>query len=326
MHQVTMFTKTRVVPDAIEWLLYDEREILRGSGQSINVAAEPTARGNKLTLAIALPELPPGTYTIECTTQVGEKTFTHTESYIIESNSFYDDEVIIAFEPKLKWLAPFDGSVRITSGETDLAKGVITFGSQIDLGFGQLKPSMVPYFITLLSNEGEYESRRLYYINPSIGSAMGEIRKFIDRLNMDCRLDSLKLSDGDYLDMLQRGMDHFNGIGLRTDFYMSNAQGPIRHYWLLCAQWWAITTRYLEEGLTSFNYSGAAIQLDIDVTQYLDAYAGKLEAQLGELPAFKRQLALDSNTGGSGAYGLGKRTPGATGVSWGPVTGSSFFR
>jgi hypothetical protein len=102
---------------------------------------------------------------------------------------------------------------------------------------------------------------------------------------------------------LRRGMDMFNNAhGVFTSFTMTNAMGGVREFWLLCAEKAALEAQYGLEAEKSFNFSGAAISLDVDRTQYLDAMIGKIDQVLdAQLKPFKQNLIIKGNTGGDGS-------------------------
>lgn len=102
---------------------------------------------------------------------------------------------------------------------------------------------------------------------------------------------------------LRRGMDTFNGWqGQFSNFTMTRAKGVVREYWLLCAEKAALEAQYLMEGEKAFNFSGAAITLDVDRTSYLDNMASKIQSQLdNDLKPIKVNLIIKGNTSGDGS-------------------------
>jgi len=102
---------------------------------------------------------------------------------------------------------------------------------------------------------------------------------------------------------LRRGMDYFNGFqGQFSSFTMTNALGPVREYWLLCAEKAALEAQYLMEGEKAFNFAGAGISLDVDRTSYLDNMASKIQSVLdSDLKPLKVNLIIKGNTNGDGS-------------------------
>lgn len=319
---VNINTRTHEVPYGGTWSLFrDSDDILIARETSTLASSEQTKRGIRLNFGCAIPEyLEPGAYTIEMEVELGGKVYTSTEPYIVAETEQYDDGVIITLKPVFSWNPPASGTVEITYHNKVVGRSRVKQHKPNKLAIRLPKAQLEPAHLILLSN-GSYISYRVYYINSSILSAVEEIKKMLDRLNMQLRMDSLKFTDGDYLDWLEHGRAHFNSLGHQTDFNMSQATGGIRNYWLLCSCWYALRTRYLEEGLTSFSYGGSAVTLDIDVTNFIESQISAMESQFDTLISFKEQLSINSIRGGDGIHTINRRGIGATGISLGPSTG-----
>lgn len=198
-----------------------------------------------------------------------------------------------------------------------------------NLSTTNLAPTLTPYVAIFREQNGQdYFMRRIFLMTPVMLKALEELRTYLDRLNRQMRVDSLKFSDTDYIAWLQSGRDHFNAIGKQTNISMINAQGAIYSFWLKCAEIIALRVKYLEEGLTSFNYSGSAVQLDIDVTQFIDGLLSKLEGEVDQhLPPLKEQLYRNGITNSDGSQVIpAGYARGATGLTISPVTGSGYLR
>lgn len=171
-----------------------------------------------------------------------------------------------------------------------------------------LTPSIVPYSVmwkfSNSPNQVFRESAALWIINPSIAQAIEDVKSKINK----ARQTLFGTPDSQYpstevMKWLRRGMDAFNNAyGVFTSFTMTNALGGVREFWLLCAEKAALEAQYGMEGEKSFNFSGAAISLDVDRTQYLDAMIGKIQTDLdAQLKPFKQNLIIKGNTAGDGS-------------------------
>lgn len=171
-----------------------------------------------------------------------------------------------------------------------------------------LQPSLVPYsVIWKFSNHPNQifrESAALWIINPSIAQAVDDVKSKINK----ARQTLFGTPDSQYptteiMKWLRRGADMFNNAhGVFTSFSMINALGGVREFWLLCAEKAALEAQYGLEAEKSFNFSGAAISLDVDRTQYLDAMIGKIDQILdSQLKPFKQNLIIKGNTSGDGS-------------------------
>lgn len=148
------------------------------------------------------------------------------------------------------------------------------------------------------------ESAKLWIINPSIRSAADDILAKVQKARATLYGSTdLVFTIPTLLTWLRRGRDLFNGWqGLFTSFTMTNAKGVIREYWLLCSELGALEAQYLAEGEKAFNFSGAAIQLDVDRTGFLDSMINAIRSNLDQnLKPIKQNMISKGYTSGDGA-------------------------
>lgn len=174
-----------------------------------------------------------------------------------------------------------------------------------------ITPQLSAYFVVwkYKENNNNYEeSARLYVITPSIGIAANELHQYLNRLAKQKRLPEMKMSTADILYFLDMGANAFNASGSRlTDFTMTNAQGIIKHWWMLYSKIQALNTLYLEEGFKAFDFQGQAIQLSVDQTQYLQSQADALQGQAdAQIDTLKKALAVRDALGGDGSSITGR--------------------
>ncbi|WYW01303.1 head-tail connector protein [Pseudomonas phage vB_PpuM-SKa-4] len=191
-----------------------------------------------------------------------------------------------------------------------------------------LLPNFEPYQV-VYKQQGStnYSTQRLYMINPSMLTAIDELRQFTNRINSKLRLDDLAFTDEDYLNCLKAGRDMFNGAVIPTGFSMINAQGAIYALWIKYAEHVALRTMYMDEGRTQFDYQGAAVQLTMDMTQYLESQDQSvmdyIQANVESIKTFLNRVGItkgDGSEAGGNGKGRRKHVPGATGVSAGPLS------
>ena len=199
-----------------------------------------------------------------------------------------------------------------------------------------LKVSLIPYrVIWKYSQAGGptfRESTSLWVTNPSILSAIEDCTAKINK----ARATLYGTSDHQFpaetvMLWLRRAADAFNGAyGNFTSFTFLNAKGVIREFWLLYAEMFALESQYLAEGEKAFNFQGAAIQLDVDRTQYLDSAAAKIQQRLdSELKALKQNLIIKGVTRGAGdvdPQNLQRGAIGAVGITISQASPWSGFR
>ncbi len=198
----------------------------------------------------------------------------------------------------------------------------------------QLMVSLVPYtliwkyWMTNSSAIIYQESADFFVVNPSIMTAITDVKSKINKaVTTLYGTPDLLYPAPVVLTWLRRGMDSFNGAyGVFTSFTMTNAQGPVREFWLLCAEVAALESQYLAEGEKAFNFQGAAISLDVDRTQYLDAAASKIQSKLDqELKPVKQNLVIKGATGGDGSVDPSKLQQGAIGAVGITITAASMW-
>lgn len=315
LYEIDMLIRSRVIPRGATIRVYREGTLV-DERQSVSISGQPTARGQQLTITFSLDVQQ--TVTVVAEVEVDGRVYSAQQVVVVDDPSNYQDGVVIGLG---KW------EIELPAGRLVL-ENKQTVIDDLQWGGGVYSRScenvrLEPYLLTSIADY--YLTYQLFSLNGSILSALDDLRKWTDRINMRFRLDSLKLTDGDYLSMLRLGGDKFNGEGIQTDFTFSAADGSIRYFWLVCAKWCLIRMKALEEGLMSFEYTGADVMAVVDLTQYLEAEASALEMEISKIPDLKKKLANNGNLDGSGASRLGNQAPGATGMSYGPVTGTGSF-
>ncbi len=169
------------------------------------------------------------------------------------------------------------------------------------------------------------ESSKLWVINASIQTACGDVLARVSKARTTLYgSPDLLYPIPTVLLWMRRGMDRFNGAyGLFTNFTMTNAKGAIREFWLMFTEYMAIQAQYLAEGEKAFDYTGAAISLNVDRTQYLDSLANSIKSELdNELKPLKENLIRKGNTSGDGSSDVTaavRGSYGAVGVSLTPM-------
>ncbi len=197
-----------------------------------------------------------------------------------------------------------------------------------------LKVSLVPYTVvwrywSSAQPSMQYqESTELFVTNPSMMMAVMDVRAFIQKAATSLYgTPDMIFPDPTIMLYLRRGCDYFNGAyGQFTNFTMTNALGPIREFWLVCAEKIALEAQYGAEGEKAFNFQGQAITLDVDRTSYLDNMIGKLQSQLdNELKTLKVNLIIKGNTSGDGSANPSVLQVGAVGAVGITLTAASMW-
>jgi hypothetical protein len=149
----------------------------------------------------------------------------------------------------------------------------------------------------------ERQTGRLFLVNASIMQAVTDMRTVISKAETTILgTRDILFTESLLLAYLRRGKDAFNvAYGMFTAFDMSNAQGPVREYWMRYAEVYALRAQFLAEGEKVFNFSGQAIQLDSDRTSYYQQLADNIEQRISEeCKMVKQNLIKKGILGGDG--------------------------
>ena len=213
------------------------------------------------------------------------------------------------------------GSLRVTN-PIRVSSGY-HYASSLDTA--QLPVNLVPYRVVWKYSQSSGPTYRdhtsLWVINATILSAIEDCRAKINK----ARTTLYGTPDHQFppetiMTWLRRAADSFNGAyGNFTSFTFTNAKGVIREFWLLYAELFSVESQYLAEGEKAFNFQGAAISLDVDRTQYLEAAASRIQQRLdSECKALKQNLIIKGCVSGDGSadpYRLQKGAIGAVGIT-----------
>lgn len=286
---------------------YQLRYTLHADGQVFYQFENLTVDSN-VTVPIGTPDL------VELQGSLAHLTIVTPQAYQYMSCSLYRDNTLVS-------TTPLKSGTRVASG----------WLYSIDVDTSGLPVSLENYTVVFsYGNNGknEYqESSKLWIINASIQTACGDILARVNKARTTLYgSPDLQYPIPTILLWMRRGMDRFNGAyGIFTNYTMTNAKGGVREYWLMWTELMAIQAQYLAEGEKAFDYSGAAISLNVDRTQYLDSMANAIKSELdNEFKPFKQNLINKGQTGGDGSADpnrLGQGAMGAVGVSLTPTNG-----
>ena len=323
-------------PNGYSYELFDPDFLVVHIGQTFDTAAASTPTGWRVSTSLltqaVIDALEPGSeYTAQITVPLDEsRTFMSNHPVEVEPDvqpledvCSIRDSVTVHPPTELAENGTFFGTYQLFEGNRLLSERDFSAdgADALNIDLSDVSESLDPSTL-LLEHGNDYADLRVFRVNPSILSALRDLRDFTDRLNREIRMDSLEFSDGDYLNWMRHGRDRFNSIPIPTDIDMTEAEGPIRSMWLACSQLDALRTRYLEEGLTQYDYSGAGSTLTVDVTQFLESQAANLETRINdEGLRLKNDMHNRALVHGPGKWHAGRAVTGATGLSWSPVTG-----
>ncbi len=160
------------------------------------------------------------------------------------------------------------------------------------------------------------ERADFWVITPALSLAIADVKAKINKARTTLYgAPDLLFPAATILTWLRRAADAFNvAYGQFSYVTFVNPTGPLREFWLLYAELYAIESQYLAEGEKAFDFQGQAISLSVDKTGYLDTMASKIQSRLdNELPNIKRQLITKGQQNGDGSQDPGKLAFGAMG-------------
>lgn len=318
----TTLIEDYATPDSLPFSVYNESNTLVDRGMANDVTGTSIARGNKIRVRyiVNLPDVA-GDYAVEF--DIDSK-FAHTDTVYVDGvpectkdHFTMDDRIEVEL---VENLGPTINA-KLYRDNHAVENAATVVGSTVRVDLSNVAVSLDPYNLIAEGDNG-YVNIRVWKVNATILGAMEDVRVFVDRLNRKLRIDGLQFEDTDYLLCMRTGKDEFNAIPAATDFNMTKAEGPIRALWVLSSQEVVLRTRYLEEGLTSYSYNGAAVTLEVETTSFLETQANTLKEQLQERgEALKRALWQRGVTGGDGQWTTAHRALSANGFSLSPVSG-----
>ncbi|MNK66433.1 hypothetical protein D3C87_857510 [compost metagenome] len=240
----------------------------------------------------------------------------------IVTDKLYDNMVLELYADDVKvgssvimspGTAPQSGPKQVSSGWY--------YSAVIDTGamtMNYIKPwTMVwKYWNSNLPSMVYSERADFWVILPSMSLAIADVKAKINKARTTLYgAPDLLFPASTILTWLRRAADAFNvAYGQFSYVTFVNPTGPLREFWLLYAELYAIESQYLAEGEKAFDFQGQAISLSVDKTGYLDTMASKIQSRLdNELPNIKRQLITKGQQNGDGSQDPGKLAFGATG-------------
>lgn len=143
----------------------------------------------------------------------------------------------------------------------------------------------------------------LFIVNSSILSAVEDVRRQLMKARTTAfGFDDVLFTPSVILAGLRRGRDMFNSAsGLLTEFSMTNATGGIREFWIRYSEVAMLMSQALAEGEKAFNFSGAAISLEVDKAQVYQTMADNLQSRLdNDIKPFKANLIKKGAVAGDG--------------------------
>lgn len=197
----------------------------------------------------------------------------------------------------------------------------VMFAQEIDLNI--LIPSLNPYSL-VWSVDGYTDVAGMFVINPSIQMAMKELHGLINKTNTDLQVDWVTFTPEQMMQYLVMGAGLFNAEHMPTNFTMTNAEAPVKQFWLTYAAIYAFRVQSFTGIETDFQFTGASLNVDVDRASKFQQAAETLENSIKEsVRNLKVIVYKKGNNGGDGSfasvYNSSMYSIGRIGVSVNPV-------
>lgn len=157
----------------------------------------------------------------------------------------------------------------------------------------------------------------LFITNPSIQSAIEQLRHFLSKARVSNQIASLNFTEANLFSYLQRGLDWFNGFPPAiTTFNGTNMMGAVRNGWLFLSQYVGLLAQYGAENDLDFEFSGQSVTLRVGRKDGIETMLSRIDAELERtIKPLKSLLAKGGTTGGDGSGdGQGNFGPNAKAV------------
>lgn len=194
-----------------------------------------------------------------------------------------------------------------TDGFTGTVQGYIAASSN------GVTPYIAYFNYTTPTGTQETEFQDIYVVNMLAYKFMNDLRRYVDRIRNQDIIPQLRLTPIDYLHFTLIGMEYLNSIppSNHAPFLLSNIPPNFYHPLEICATIRLCEAQYLAEGLTEFNFQGAAVQLEVNHPQYWMGLAEALRQEVQSISLAKNHYMRSG--GFSGHLG-------SVGGVWGPVS------
>jgi hypothetical protein len=209
----------------------------------------------------------------------------------------------------------FSGNTRVTTSPVvvNLRNRVSTgwyYEAQIDTSDATIyTPGLDPftvswrYFNMATPWQINRSTSRMFVVTPSVMTAIEDVKSMVSRAQTTLfQFPDMFFSPEVILSHMRTGRDDFNAAaGVLTNFTMTFATGAIRSFWLAYTYVSILRSQYIAEGEKAFNFTGDAISLEVDRTQYYQGLANEILQQVqNDVKPFKTNLIKKGISGGDG--------------------------
>jgi len=146
---------------------------------------------------------------------------------------------------------------------------------------------------TTAAGEQKTEIQPIYLANTILISIMNDMRQFVDMLRNADVVAELRVSEAKLLHFATQGLLRLNAAS-PANFTFDFISIPQQFYFYVvkAAQYELLSAMYLAEGMTSFDFQGMSVQLNMERTQYIQTLMSDIRSDLdNNMPKAKAQYA-----------------------------------
>lgn len=309
-------------------------EVRRNTDRALvqeGVAKQDEVNVTRWTAPIVFPDdATPGIYTVDWLTTSKQQGLKNTERFTLgtaKAEYIEVDRLVREGQPVADILLLDDGqtadaitvtvrdaagTVLMTSTESMIAPGTTQGDPFYKVVFPQgLKTNASPFAAYLvqwdftLDGVPETEYHFLYVASYPVLSLVNELRRMIDKAQLQHKNPALVYNDVDLVAFLNLGLQRINASPPTMTQYSLNALPETMFtYVLKAAAIEALDSRFLAEAEAAFNFSGQTVTLDVDRTGFIESARAHYQEALEDLKTVKKVLVM-STGGASGSPGVG---------------------
>jgi hypothetical protein len=135
----------------------------------------------------------------------------------------------------------------------------------------------VAHWRYLIGGVPQHEYRQAFVISTKTASMLSSFKMFIDQSQMTRWLGHFSFHETELIDCLYRGMDRVNiHPPQQTSFSPDTMPQPLTHALRVAALHEMLNRLYLAEGLSTFDFQGGSIQVNVDRTQFIQTKMDEL--------------------------------------------------
>lgn len=176
----------------------------------------------------------------------------------------------------------------------------VDFEDTLQAGSGAFACYIVVWEFTLNGNP-EVEYHFLYVVNYKVSAYVNELRRMIDKANLQHPNPALRWNDVDLVAFLNLGLQRINvSPPTQTNYTLATVPDTLMYYVLNAGAIEALNSRYLAEAEAAFSFNGQPVSLEVDRTGAIESALAHYTTALEDLKTVKKGIIMSTGGGGPG--------------------------